>query len=905
METFDRHHDMFRMDRSRLPDPCAALGEPRHPTVTRIFLTQVELAPTHPAIETQDRTYSYGELAGAALATAEQLRARGVARGDIVGVLGSRGFEFIAGMLGVLMCGAVLLTMDTQLPSARRRLMLSIARCRFVLSTSEADLDDTLTGIEIVQPPEAPRSFALRAAERVCVESAPDDPAYVFFTSGSTGTPKGVLGCHKGLSHFLTWQRLEFGVDANDRTAHLTGLAFDVVLRDIFLPLTSGATLCIPDDAGILAPEHVLPWLDRARITRLHCVPTIVNAWLGARVPGVTLETMRTIFFAGEPLTSALIDRFRSAFPRAGEIINLYGPTETTLAKLFYRVPSAVETGVQPVGWPLPETQALVLDEENQLAAAGVPGEIVIRTPFRSLGYLNGSVEDTRRFLPNPFRHDATDVVYRTGDRGRYREDGALEILGRLDQQVKIGGVRVEPEEVNAVLARHAAIRSSVVIARTDAEGEPYLVGYLVAQGTPPSPAELRQFLRPQLLEAMIPTVFVFMDAFPLLPNGKLDRRSLPSGLAPASSQAGETRAPNIEESLRAIWKSVLHAEQVGLDDAFLDLGGSSLLALRVIAQIGEKLQIHLGLAAMMRAPTIRELAALLRGERGELNASLVALQPRGSSTPFFCAPCGGGSAFFYRVLATHIGLDQPLYTFEPKGMNGVDEPLDDMSEIAAGYVREMRTVQPKGPYYLGGLSFGGMIAFEMARQCEANGEKVGALVLFDSWAPGHTRVPAQRGFIAQTLERARFLADFHRENLAASSGVAGKLSYLRRLLENRVAGKDPRSLRAWKQETIPALVRKVDVAERKARATYRPTAIEASITLLRAHVQSEEVILKKFDAWEKLAGGGLNVIETRGTHYSLLEEPCVHAAISHLRSVLRAAQAAHAGTEGSAATAE
>ena len=293
----------------------------------------------------------------------------------------------------------------------------------------------------------------------------PDDAAYIFFTSGSTGVPKGVLGWHKGLSHFLQWQGDTFGIGPQERVAQLIHLSFDAVLRDIFLPLTRGATLCVPNEQDTLDAQSLMQWLERERISLVHTIPTLAQAWL-AQVPAdVCLRSLRWVFFSGEPLTEILVRQWRVAFPRSA-IVNLYGPTETTLVKCYYVVPPDVLPGIQPAGWPLPQTQALVLAAHSRLCGIGEPGEIVLRTPFRTLGYINAPDDQRQRFVQNPFREDAGDWLYYTGDRGRYRPDGMLEILGRLDEQVKIRGIRIEPSEVTATLAQHPAVHACVVVPR-------------------------------------------------------------------------------------------------------------------------------------------------------------------------------------------------------------------------------------------------------------------------------------------------------------------------------------------------------------------------------------------------------------------------------------------------------
>ncbi len=276
----------------------------------------------------------------------------------------------------------------------------------------------------------------------------PEDAAYIFFTSGTTGIPKGVRGCHKGLSHLIAWQRSTFDVRPDDRCAQLTSPSFEVILRDVFLPLVSGATLCLPDETADTASGDMLSWMDREGITIFHAVPTIGQAWLATMANGARPRKLRWAFFGGEPLTDRLVARWRSVIPPTARIVNLYGPAETTLIETFHVIPEQPTHGVQPLGKPLPNAQALVLNDERELCGVGEPGEIVIRTPFRTFGYINAPAEQQKRFVNNPFGNSPADLLYLTGDRGRYRPDGVLEFLGRIDDQIKIRGVRIEPAEV-------------------------------------------------------------------------------------------------------------------------------------------------------------------------------------------------------------------------------------------------------------------------------------------------------------------------------------------------------------------------------------------------------------------------------------------------------------------------
>ena len=363
----------------------------------------------------------------------------------------------------------------------------------------------------------------------------------------------------------------------------------------------------------------------REQITILHVVPSRANAWLDELEASQRFSHLRWVLFAGEPLTATLVERWRDKVGAADGVMNLYGPTETTLAKCAYRVPADPTPGVQPIGKPLPDTQALVINKADQLCGIGEPGEIVIRTPYRTLGYLDVTQEGRKGFRPNPFRDDSRDVVYRTGDRGSYNNEGLLLISGRLDDQVKIRGNRVEPAEVAAILAQYPETLECAVVARDDPNGEKCLIAYLVdPKRAKPDVVVLRDFLKQKLPEYMIPAGFIRLDKLPLTPNGKLDRKALP---APDNAQlrsAEDHVAPRdpTERTLARLWENLLKLDKIGVHDNFFELGGHSLIATRLASQIRKEFDVEIPLRSIFENPTIQGLALQIAEKRAASMAS-------------------------------------------------------------------------------------------------------------------------------------------------------------------------------------------------------------------------------------------------------------------------------------------
>lgn len=598
--------------RGILSDPTRRLAKPHYQTAVQQFALWVERSPDTVAVRQEDHVWSYGQVDALATALARGLVERGIRAGDVVALQGPPSVALVAGIIGVWRCGGVVLTLDPDLPELRIDTMLREAMAQYLLSWNET----RPAAVSVRNVHSSPDVATMVSLDRLVngatppVQPTAKDTAYVFFTSGTTGTPRGVVGTQAGLSHFLDWQRHTFGVVPGHRVAQLTGPSFDVILRDLFLPLTSGATLCLPGGEVRLEPARVLEWITEERITHLHAVPSLADLWVtAADGPRIDHEVQK-VFFAGEPLPDQVVRRWRRTFPGC-EVVNLYGPTETTLAKSCYRVPEDDLIGVQPVGSGLPHTQMLVLTPARKLCGVGEPGEIFIRTPFRTRGYLRPT-DTAARFIVNPFREDPNDVLYRTGDRGRFRPDGMLEILGRLDDQVKIHGVRIEPNEVTATLSGCPGVGSSFVMARKDGDTDVFLAAYVVPEaGATRDAAAIRTFLGQRLPTAMIPTVVVFLDALPLTPNGKIDRAALPVPLAVTTVDEDAFVAPRteVERQVAGVWSEVLGVEQVGINSNFFDLGGHSIAALRVINRLQGQLQRSVSLRTLFETPTLAEFA--------------------------------------------------------------------------------------------------------------------------------------------------------------------------------------------------------------------------------------------------------------------------------------------------------
>ena len=888
-----------------LPDLASPIRERRVETVLNRIESCTARNPEHPAVRHGNRTHSYSDLFNQAAAIASHLRKVGVGRGDFVAITGRRSYGMICAIVGVLLSGGVLLTLDRRLPLARRKQMLDISQAKGLITVAaredwpENDLDLTASFRGRVEADSGQIVDGASGQEDFAILSG-DDPAYLFFSSGSTGVPKAILGTHKGLAHFLEWQREEIQTVGGDRIAQLTGLSFDVVLRDIFLPLTSGATLCIPGDAEDLSSGSILSWLASERITLLHSVPSLAQAWFADASPKEISSSLRAVFFAGEPLTDTLVYQWRRAFPECARVINLYGPTETTLAKCFYEVPEKPRRGVQPIGRPLPDTQILILNRDGVKCGLGEKGEIAIRTPFRSQGYFRDPVLTQEKFRHNPSSEDSDDLIYLTGDYGRYDLDGTIAIYGRVDRQIKVRGMRVELDEVESQLSSHGSVQQCAVLpfevkgsasSRTGLELR--IVAYVCPTNRQPQlRGNLRRFLATQLPDYMIPSIFVVLDELPLTPNGKIDRKALPD---PEKESEKEDRVyvkpSNTEErTLAGIWEKLLGRSRIGIDENFFEIGGHSLLGIRLIAEIERKFGEQLDPTTLFLYPTIAQLGAILRNDETEVAESpIVTLQPLGERPSLICIYF----VFYYQRLAELLGPDIPVdaivlpqeQKFPHHSIAGVKiTGIPPIEVLASRYVEQILEIQPHGPYYLAGFSFSGVIAFEIAQQLRSRGEKVALLVLFDS-------------YLATAVKIHHIRRGIHLMKRMTDSGLRHifqairrrVLHYQRRIADRRqrrkVTDQDERLRTTAPMPSCPSL--SITRGEAKRRYQFAPyqgrTVLFRAIDQIAMRKAGMEFIDPSY-GWDSFISNGLEVYDIPGSHADFLGDPHV----SQVSTILR-----------------
>jgi amino acid adenylation domain-containing protein len=615
--------------RSYLPDPLQPLDAQWEGPVWSQLAEHARQRGEAIAIVGPGESWTFSDLEARSNQLAHCLLGQEVKSQEVVAIYASRSPELVLALLGILKAGASFMILDPSYPSTRLLEMLQIAGPCGLIHLEEAGLLPDELDAWAARVPCRVRLPALAAAETDFedlwggtpktapqVKVRPDDVAYVTFTSGSTGTPKCLQGSHRPLSHFMRWYAKALQLTAADRVTMFSGLAHDPLLRDLFTPLWIGGTLCIPDEEA-LASGRVGDWMNEQKVTLTHLTPPLAEVLsVGRDTSQAGCASLRYAVFGGDSLRPVHLDRIKQLAPQA-RCVNAYGATETPQIMCWYEVAPEFSSNVEqvPIGQGVDGVQVLVLNKAGQPAGIGELGEIYIRTPYLTQGYVNDEALTSARFLPNPFRPEVGDRIYRTGDLGRLSPDGSIEFAGRKDFQVKIRGYRIEVGEVEVALSQHPALGDVVVVPGEDAHGDRYLVAYLSThEDASPSISEIRSFLQRKLPDYMIPSTFVFLDALPRTPNGKVDYRSLPMPELERSRLETEFVAPQTptEKQLAKIWQEVLGLEQVGIQDNFFELGGHSLLATQVISRARDHFEMALPLLRLFETPTIAGLTELI-----------------------------------------------------------------------------------------------------------------------------------------------------------------------------------------------------------------------------------------------------------------------------------------------------
>jgi amino acid adenylation domain-containing protein len=860
---------------------------------------QVERTPDAIAVIFENQQLTYQELNNRANQLAHYLQTLGVKPEVLVGICVERSLEMVVGLLGILKAGGAYVPIDPGYPQERLAYMLEDSQVPVLLTQEKYKDAGKMPALQehqarVVCLDTDWGEISQQSKENPVSGVSAENLAYVIYTSGSTGKPKGVQICHQSLTNFLYSMRLSLELTNRDILLAVTTISFDIAALELYLPLIVGAQVVLVRREVTSDGSQLLERLVNSGATVMQATPATWNLLLAAGWQG---SPQLKILCGGEALPRKLANQL---LEKGAAVWNLYGPTETTIWSAAYKVESnqliaRSKEAPESIGRAIANTQIYILDHHLQPVPIGVTGELHIGGVGVGRGYLNRPDLTDEKFIPNPFGNSKFKIqsskfnrLYKTGDLARYLPDGNIEYVGRIDHQVKIRGFRIELGEIENALSKHPEVREAVVIARSEKSGDKQLVAYVVPNvgaGTgapPPTPSTLRSFLKQKLPDYMVPAAIVVLESLPLTPNGKLDRRALP---APDTSSfvAASFVAPRdeIEGQLAQIWSEILNIHPVGVKDNFFDLGGHSISAVQLMGKIKQQFGKTLPLTALFPSATIEELAERIRTETDAqthpTHPCIVPIQPKGNKSPFFAVHPAWGHVLCYANLSRYLGDEQPFYGLRAIGFDEGEEPLTRVEDMASLYIEAMRTVQPEGPYQVGGWSFGGVVAFEIAQQLHKMGQEVSRLALLDSYMPIllDKNKKIDDVYLVGVLSRV-FGGMYGQDNLVTPEELEGlsipeQIEYItdkaRRvnIFPAEAEGQDNRRI--------------VDVLVGTLKATYayQRQPYPGKVTVFRAqekHIMAPDPTLVWVELFAVLAAKEIEIIKVPGSHYTFVLEP-------------------------------
>ncbi|MFW9260821.1 amino acid adenylation domain-containing protein [Nostoc sp. CALU 546] len=876
---------------------------PQNTCIHQWFETQAKQTPNNIAVSFENQQLTYQELNQRANQLAHYLQTLGIKSGVLVGLYVEPSLEMIVGLLGILKAGGTYVSIVPTSGQDGLAFILEDAQISLVLTQSSLVEKFSEHQVQVISLDSDWEGIALHATENLQYYITDETLACVMYVSGGNGKPNGIAITHRNLvTHSLaisdTWELTQ-----SDRLLILPSITCNSFIESLFPTWIAGATAILQPQELQNSTAQFFPFIAQQKITVVN-LPT--SFWYElVKEPSVSPQTLpvslRLVMVGGEKVSRNAYLTWVEKVGKQVRWLNGYGSLETTLTATVYDPATATEASNTrseiPIGRAIANTKIYILDQRSQPLPVGVTGEIYISGIGVAQGYFNRLELTSEKFIPNPFSSEPGSYLYRSGDLGRYLSDGNIEFIGRLDNQAKIRGFRVELTEIETILGQFPGVQKTVVIVKEDIPGDKRLIAYVVPkEGETFGSEQLLSFLQQKLPEHLLPSAFVIAGSLPLNANGQVDRKALPA-LNPTNSKIEKifaTAENPLQLQLTEIWENVLGVHPIGITDNFFDLGGHSLLAVRLFSEIEKIVGKNLALSILLQAPTIEQLANIVEREKSSKSgvaatttddvksetsipwSSLVAIQPNGSKPPFFCVHGLGGEVLRFRELAVHLGSDQPFYGLQPQGLDGKQLPYTRIEDMAAHYIQQIQTIQPHEPYLIGGYSSGGIIAYEMARQLAMQGKKVALLVLFDTYGSRNIEsVPLQKP------------ASHHWKNLLAIANglieqVKGNTERLKYQIKE-ILWRIVFHFHLILGRPLPYSNRKfmVEEATRQALRKYVLQVYSGRATVFRTEdglvVGQREADAKM--GWGKLALGGVDIYDISGIHNSIFKEP-------HVRSV-------------------
>ncbi len=869
------------------PEKQLILGEwnqtivdfPEEKCIFQLFEEQVLRTPDSIVLFDDQKVLTYTELNDKANRLARHLHKSGAVEGSLVALCIERSTDLLVALLAIQKAGCTYIPLDPIYPKDRLALILEDGNPVVLITERKLleNLPETSAKNIFIEETSA---YQDESPDNPAFAVNPDMVAYLIYTSGSTGKPKGVQIQHRALVNFIHSMARQPGITAKDVWLAVTTISFDIAGLEMYLPIISGAKIFVASQETSMNPDLLIQKIEEHGATILQATPVTFRMLNSAEWKGA--KDLK-ILCGGEAMPKELA---YDLVGKCGELWNMYGPTETTVWSTVEKV--AVDendrTGYINLGKPIDNTFIYVLNTEFQPVPIGYPGELFIGGDGLAKGYFNLPEMTRDKFLPDPFSNRPGARMYRTGDLVQQTEEGKLEFLNRVDSQVKIRGFRIELGEIESALTLFPTIQDNVVLVREDTPGDKRLVAYLIKKENQETDlAELRQFLKTKIPDYMVPVAYVFIDQFPLTPNGKIDRKALPSPMETAQQEEKAYVAPTTETEakLADIWAEVLKINRVGIDENFFEIGGHSMLAVTLMVKIEKQLGVRLPLAVLFDHSTIQDMAKLLEKKEETVSwGSLVPIRSKGSKKPLYLVHGAGLNLLLYTTIVSHLDPDQPVFGLQAKGLDGVDEPLYTIEEIAAYYNEEILKVDKSGSYALAGFSMGGQLAYEMARQLLLEGKKVSFLGVFDTVSENASdmHIPFVKRYLLRTdrlfHQVSWIVGTFLKMPGAKKSEFAAAKwkSMMQKITKDDYKIK-PEGVSVGKQSELPKYLHKVHRANHIALEKYILPPYPGKLTLFRAMDQKfyiKEPICYGWDEFVK----EVVILHIPGEHSTIFAPP-------------------------------
>ncbi len=834
-------------------------------TIDTLFLNQVTRTPHAIALRFNDSIITYQQLDHRTNKMVNYLEKNGLLPRSPVAIYLNPSLEMIVALLAILKAGCYYVPLDVNYPEERINFMLKDSEAKWIITEKATQHKLTLLNIHAIVLEDISSDLNSQSESHASKASS-NDLAYMIYTSGSTGVPKGVQITHLAVNNHMTWMHHQFQFDSSDKILLKTPLSFDPSVWEIFIPLFTGGELVIAPPGSHIDPELLIDLVCKHKITTIQMVPSILKLFLNSKRIK-ECHSLKKVYAGGESLRPEIKALF---FKKLNcRLINLYGPTEATIDITFHEV-LASNADIQDniIGKPIANTVIYLINEEKNLATIGETGEIFIGSLSLSKGYYNRAALTNEHFIENPFDKKYFNILYKTGDLARWLNSGELEYLGRNNDQVKINGVRIEPKELVLTILQHKAVSDCIVIKSTDTHGHDYLACYLTHKPhITLDLAEIKADLKKRFPTFMLPKVYIPIHKIPLTVNGKVDMAALPKANFKKTIKIHDSEGDLLESehNLLLIWQMVLEVNQISIHDDFFDVGGNSLLALKLLKLIQDKFEISLQIRNIFEYPTVKQQAEhikniqnsnyKLKKTKKSLTDPTICLQSAGSKTPLFLIHPIGGTVFWFSHLAKLLGVFRPVYGIQDPSIDLEKPVLNSIEEMADFYLHHIKKIQPKGPYLIGGASFGATVAAEVSNQLSKKGEQVSSIIVLDGWGIYPNTLLDNNYFRNSMLRQHDELKmDFKKYGLPSPDILFDIQWYRLNLL--------------WK---------------------YKLGLIESNIVLFKSKeiMPAFSEIDAPFNHWENFTNKEISTIVVPGNHETMFQEPHVYNLANELSNYL------------------